>query len=202
MASEREGHGDDLPGPAGVLRQALQRGREDQELHLGADHAHQRRTGPDTPEPLRCEVAVCPSLPLLCWSTSLCFGDFSLSSGVFQNATGGKGCWVLFISILLPTHPCYLGCFKCGWALLKFSAPALCPRGHSISSCDPRTRNACPTPVPPLSVCFLGLLLPCAEPQLTHLLIFRFRVPFPQLGGGIPKDTGSAAPFLILQGTW
>lgn len=92
VASERERHGDDLPGPAGVLCQALQRGREDQELHLGADHTHQRRAGPDAPEPLRCGVAACPSLPLPCWSVSLCFGDFSLSSGVFQNTTGGKGC--------------------------------------------------------------------------------------------------------------
>lgn len=152
VASEREGHGDDLPGPAGILRQALQRGREDQELYLGADHAHQRRAGPDAPEPLRCGAAGCPSLPLQRWSTSLCLEDFSLFSGVFQNATGGKRCWFLSISILLPTHPCYLGCFKCGWILLKLPAPAHCPRGHSISSCDLRTHKACSAPVPPLSV--------------------------------------------------
>ena len=53
VASEREGHGDDLPGPAGVLCQALQGGREDQEFHLGTDHAYQRWAGPDPPEPLR-----------------------------------------------------------------------------------------------------------------------------------------------------
>ena len=166
VASEREGHGDDLPGPAGILRQALQRGREDQELHLGADHAHQRRAGPDAPEPLRCGASRCPSFPLLRWSTSLCFEDFSLFSGVFQNATGGKRCWFLFISILLPTHPCYLGCFKCGWTLLKLPAPAHCPRGHSISSCDPRTHKTCSAPVPPLSVSW-----DCSFPMLSCSLL-------------------------------
>lgn len=53
VASERKGHGDDLPCPAGVLCQALQGGREDQELHLGAYHTYQRWAGPDPPEPLR-----------------------------------------------------------------------------------------------------------------------------------------------------
>ena len=52
------------------------------------------------------------------------------------------------------------------------------------------------------TVGFLGLLLPYAKLQLAHLLIFRCSLHFPQLGGGVPKDTGSAAPFLILQGTW
>lgn len=126
---ERERHGDDLPGPAGRLCQHY-KGDEDQELHLGADHTHQRRQcSPDAPEPLRCGVAACPSLPLPCWSVPLCFGDFSLSSGVFLEYHRWERMLIFVHFILLPSHPCYLGCFKCGWALLKFSAPALWPSG-------------------------------------------------------------------------